>query len=489
MAHWFSVVVALCALVLTFRASDALLSSKIVRVVASKRIPRTLRSECAFSTAGTRKHGVDMQLSMAKDGLNRVTADKPMWTNMKSIRAKMEPMAKLRFAGKAIVGTITSVYGLGMVRGKIIEIIAFIASVAVGSGVVPALVIGFGTKQPEVDSMRTDEIKSLKRKISVLNDPSNQSYIVVEGDKGLGKSCLIEFALKDTKGVVQVKIPSGTKEENVFEKGTAAIAGASSDFFVGSLASSSRAKWTIYWHRLFFDVAPTLVLSASEVPEGSVNKEPAELTGAVRALIEMGLRVVVDSSPNSLTKGILSTKRARVIHVEDMTSEQIRLLPQLANLFDRLDAHPGLSDAVYDLLGGNPADFESLHRKVSRLSADTDVRTAVEALCVERLGDVRKQHRDLIKNAPKFVEILKLFKTSNAVSDTVLEENSVDLPTPCKILQLKGMPTMVIPKTTMAAFFFKNSCDFTTAKEALHNLIWESPNSVAPHHKCELWYC
>jgi len=69
MAHWFSVVVALCALVLTFRASDALLSSKIVRVVASKRIPRTLRSECAFSTAGTRKHGVDMQLSMAKDGL------------------------------------------------------------------------------------------------------------------------------------------------------------------------------------------------------------------------------------------------------------------------------------------------------------------------------------------------------------------------------------------------------------------------------------
>ena len=361
--------------------------------------------------------------------------------------------------------------------------IAFIASVAVGSGVVPALVIGFGTKQPEVDSMRTDEIKSLKRKISVLNDPSNQSYIVVEGDKGLGKSCLIEFALKDTKGVVHVKIPSGTKEENVFEKGTAAIAGASSDFFVGSLASSSRAKWTIYWHRLFFDVAPTLVLSVSEVPEGSVNKEPAELTGAVRALTEMGLRVVVDSSPNSLPKGILSTKREDVIHVEDMTSEQIRLLPQLANLFDRLDAHPGLSDAVYNLLGGNPADFEMLASEVSDLSADADVRTAVEALCVERLGDVRQDYMILTKRQPGFVNVFKLFKTDKALKDSVLNENDVELPSPSKLLQLKGVPPMVIPKTSMAAFYFENSCDIEASCAVLHKLIWEPPTPSPPPHK------
>jgi hypothetical protein len=361
--------------------------------------------------------------------------------------------------------------------------IAFIASVAVGSGVVPALVIGFGTKQPEVDSMRTDEISSLLRKISVLNDPSNQSYIVVEGDKGLGKSCLIEFALKDTKGVVQVKIPSGTKEENVFERGTAAIAGASSDFFVGSLASSSRAKWTIYWHRLFFDVAPTLVLSASEVPEGSVNKEPAELTGAVRALTEMGLRVVVDSSPNSLPKGILSTKREDVIHVEDMTSEQIRSFPQLVHLFARLDAHPGLFDVVYDLLGGNPADFVKLERRVSELSADTDIRTAVEAFCITRLGDVRQDYMLLTKRQPGFVNVFKLFKTDKALKDSVLNENDVELPSPSKLLQLKGMPTMVIPRTHMAAFYFENSCDIEASCAVLHKLIWESSNSVAPHHK------
>ena len=56
----------------------------------------------------------------------------------------------------------------------------------------------------------------------------------------------------------------------------------------------------------------------------------------------MGLRVIVDSSPNSLPKGILSTKREDVILVEDMTSEQIRSLPQLVHLFARLNTHPGL---------------------------------------------------------------------------------------------------------------------------------------------------
>ena len=368
--------------------------------------------------------------------------------------------------------------------------IAFIASVAVGSGVVPALVIGFGTKQPEVDSMRTDEIKSLKRKISVLNDPSNQSYIVVEGDKGLGKSCLIEFALKDTKGVVQVKIPSGTKEENVFEKGTAAIAGASSDFFVGSLASSSRAKWTIYWHRLFFDVAPTLVLSVSEVPEGSVNKEPAELTGAVRALTEMGLRVVVDSSPNSLPKGILSTKREDVIHVEDMTSEQIRSMPEVANLFDRLDAHPGLFDVVYDLLGGNPLRFVELSEKLSLRNADPDVRTAVEALCVERLGDVEHLYNSLVENEPKWDDIFSLLKTNKALSRSVLKANGVKLPNPSKLLQSKGdveKGDMVIPKTPMAAFFLENNCEYPASEESSTQAHLGASNSVASPHKSAKW--
>ena len=42
------------------------------------------------------------------------------------------------------------------------------------SGIVPALAIGFGTKQPEKESVRTDDIRSLKEMVS-LNDPINDS--------------------------------------------------------------------------------------------------------------------------------------------------------------------------------------------------------------------------------------------------------------------------------------------------------------------------
>ena len=135
---------------------------------------------------------------------------------------------------------------------------------------------------------------------------------------------------------------------------------------------------------------------------------------------------------------------------------------------------------VYNLLGGNPAVFESLKLKVSDLSADADVRTAMEAFCVERLGDVRKDYMILTKRQPGFVNVFKLFKTDKALPRSALEANGVKLPSPSKLLQLKGMPTMVIPKTPMAAFFFKNSCDPTASCEALHKLIWGSPNSVAP---------
>jgi len=388
-----------------------------------------------------------------------------MGTNVKSAWAK-DHMTKISGYTTVIVGAITaitSVYGFG-----------------VKSGMLPALTIGYGTKQPVDVSVRVDEISSLKDLVSTLSGPSNQSYIVVEGDKGIGKSCLIETALKDTKGVVKVPIPTGFKQQEVFEKVTRAITAPPSAFIFGSAFSAVHA---INWHRSLFRVAPTVVLSASEVPEDSANENPAQLTGAVRILTEMGLRVIIDASPNSLPKGILTTGRARVIHVDYMTSEQIRLLPQVVNLFDRLNAHPGLFDVVYDLLGGNPLRFVELSEKLSLRNADPDVRTAVEALCVERLGDVEHLYNSLVENEPKWDDIFSLLKTNKALSRSVLKANGVKLPNPSKLLQSKGdveKGDMVIPKTPMAAFFFENNCDYPASKKVLHKLIWEPPTPSPP---------
>ena len=117
-----------------------------------------------------------------------------MGTNVKSQMAKQGCIT-------AFVSTLASVCGFG-----------------VTTGFVSALALGSGTEQPKKESIRNDEIKSLKRKVSVLNDSSNQSCIVVGGDKGIGKTCMITTALKDTKGAVQVKIAPGTKEDDIMAK-------------------------------------------------------------------------------------------------------------------------------------------------------------------------------------------------------------------------------------------------------------------------------
>ena len=360
------------------------------------------------------------------------------------------------------------------------------------SGIVPALAIGFGTKQPEKESVRTDEISSLKKIVSRFNDPRNQSYIVVVGPKGIGKSCLIDTALKDTRGVLRVEIAPGDGGYDVRDKCTSTIAGASLPFFLGFFLSDSKrdskitAENVIYWHRRFFGYAPTLVVATTEVPKD--REDFAHITGEVRTIAEMGMRVIVDPKPNSMCTRVLHTKRQSVLHVEEMSSEQIRSLPQLADLFTRLDAHPGLSGVVHNLLGTNPADFEELARKdKDSLSAEPDVRTAVEALCMERLGVVQLDYDSLItdKDKPNLKKIFSLFKTNNALSNDVFEGMHVPARTHGEfvfpkfrneLLQVQRLDWTTTPMTPMADFFFKNSCDFTTAKEGLLELIWGSPS-------------
>ncbi len=71
---------------------------------------------------------------------------------------------------------------------------------------------------------------------------------------------------------------------------------------------------------------PTLVLSLSERPP---MVKPAQITGAVRELARLGVKVLVDASPNSLPPDLLTTLRQRVIYVNGLSKEEIRSLPTL----------------------------------------------------------------------------------------------------------------------------------------------------------------
>ena len=122
----------------------------------------------------------------------------------------------------------------------------------------------FSSPAGKQQSVRETEKKSLKDKVSELND--NASYVVVNGSKGIGKSCMIESAMGATKGVVYVDVAPGTLQKDVLAICFAEITGSPANTFINHSADVRRI---IYFHRLFFKYPPTVVIALSEVPLAS----------------------------------------------------------------------------------------------------------------------------------------------------------------------------------------------------------------------------
>jgi hypothetical protein len=313
-------------------------------------------------------------------------------------------------------------------------------------------------------SVRNVEMEKMREFLK--SDTNKQAYFVVEGPKGVGKSCLIDTALEFVKGVVRVDIPPGMLQTDVEERCLRAVAGYACKIFQPRWA----AKQIVSWYRCLHRASPVLVMSLSERPK---NKEFAEITGAVRKLAAMGIKVVVDASPNSVTPELLSTLREEVMHVEEMSTENIRALPDLQQLFKVLDT-AGLSKVVTDLLGGIPANFISLSRHV--IGKDNDVPTVVKKFLQTKIIDAMSETRIMRIREPKFTKVFELLRDeASGVNPDVLIELGLELPSPCKVLRirsgLEGRKSSLVPSTPVAAFVLRHNCDEGEALDALHELV------------------
>ncbi len=119
------------------------------------------------------------------------------------------------------------------------------------------------------------------------------SYIVVQGPKGVGKSFMIKTCLENMKGVAWVAIAPNTLQEDILNKCYDKIIGGASFSLFPREPNVLRILW---WYHTLFRSNPTLDLTMSERP---ADTKPAEVTGAVRSLANMGVNMVVDAFPNS----------------------------------------------------------------------------------------------------------------------------------------------------------------------------------------------
>ena len=306
--------------------------------------------------------------------------------------------------------------------------VGLVPRIGPGRAVWIALRSRFGFK-PNPESLRCAEIKRLRSMIAEKD--FGQSYLVVTGETGVGKTCLLNTVTSKTAGVIKVKALPSDNAHTIIKNTLQSLTRIPFDL----VYPFDSAKRVIFWHRVFtLGRSPKVVITAAE---RNVGDNYADLTAAVRTLVEeYKLRVIVVGSPNSLDETLFRTYRQRVFEIKPMTKEMIWQIGQLQELFKYVkDA--GLEDTVFAVLGGIPADYEELWRNsMIDLQAGRDAKEVIGThLCAAIYASV-KLVRDSKKKGNDMEEIIKLFdKEKMWILGMTLTDKKLDRPSPDKVFR------------------------------------------------------
>lgn len=275
----------------------------------------------------------------------------------------------------------------------------------------------------KVVSQRSDIVAAVKGGLRVLGEGK---YIVVTGSKGVGKTVAISTATHCMMGIVHVDIAPGALAKEVQTDVFSQIARCSSRT-INPEGSTRRVlmfyRWMTFGHR------PVVVLHVAERPPG---KPYAELTGVVRGFAAMGLRVIVDASPNSVPHDLLSSRRQNIIEVEEMSDKLIR--SEFSELFDAVQ-RVGLEHVVMAIVGGVPATASLLSDLLKSASNDTEINAIVQKFVSEEMAPAITEYQDRVRACPKMQELLSGFNFSTEVSYNRLSECGVEMTSPDKMLR------------------------------------------------------
>lgn len=310
---------------------------------------------------------------------------------------------------------------------------------ASGAGVVPrvgpgravslALLSKIRSTSPQ--SQRIDDVTKLRELLNPRGrDPA--SYIVVLGPKGVGKSCVIATATARTCGVVSVKVPPGTLEKDIVTSVLAEITRV--NVFARYVNMDRSARRVLWFYKLSMLPPPIAVLCASERTE---NKQFAEITGAVRTLAgDYGLRVVIDSSDNSLPSDALSSIRQRTLVMSEMPKAALQAIPEFAVLHAKLKAL-GVDDLVYEVCGGIPAQYMALNDELRHAKPEEEA-AAVKRFLLDLMQRAAERYVMASAAHPRMKPVLDLFREHCSVPLAILKDKEIVRPTPDKVLRVVG---------------------------------------------------
>ncbi|KAJ3118663.1 hypothetical protein HDU96_010647 [Phlyctochytrium bullatum] len=321
--------------------------------------------------------------------------------------------------------------------------------------------------KPNPKSLRFAEIKLLRSMIA--DKDIGQSYLVVTGEKGVGKTCLLNTVTSKTAGVIKVKALPSDNERTIINNTLQELADPPFKF-MNPLKSAPRV---IFWYRLFtLGRSPMVVINAAE---RKVGQDYAGLTGAVRTLVDdYKLRVVVDGSPNSLDETLLRTKRQSVFDIKPMTKEMVWQIGQLQELF-KYAKEAGLEGTMFAVLGGIPADYEELWRNSKiDLQSGRDAREVIGTHLCAAVSAAIKLVRNSKSQSPVMKEIINLFdKNKLSILCDALVDKNLQRPTPDKVFRevKQGRVFVLIPASNAIGIVLRHNITEEPSLTELEKLL------------------
>jgi hypothetical protein len=343
-----------------------------------------------------------------------------------------------------------------------------IPSTAVLAGVVPrvgpgralALAVRSWVLRAKKVSQRDDATHTLR---NMLRNLGEDQYIVVTGQKGVGKTVVVNTATQRTCGVVSVPVAPGTLQDVIVMKALSEIANSRLGF-IDPRPSVRRVLWWYGW----FLLRPLVVLRAGERRDG---QDYAGFPGAARELAGYGLRVLIDGSTNSLPSELLTTLRQAVLELEPMPRNILLSIPEYAGLLKVL-REEGLEDVTWQVLGGVPAHFDEL-RLLMACNEPTAYRRVIVKYLRDEISKAIDRRDTMLAVYPAMKAFLGLFKTQSEVPKSLLTEKGIVNPSPNKVLRvvLRGDCVKLVPADAAMALVLRFYWIKTPTIEALQGLL------------------
>lgn len=343
-----------------------------------------------------------------------------------------------------------------------------IPSIAVLAGVVPrvgpgralALAVRSWVLRAKKVSQRDDATHTLR---NMLRNLGEDQYIVVTGQKGVGKTVVVNTATQRTCGVVSVPVAPGTLQDVIVMKALSEIANSRLGF-IDPRPSVRRVLWWYGW----FLLRPLVVLRAGERRDG---QDYADIPGAARELAGYGLRVLIDGSTNSLPSEVLTTLRQAVLELEPMSRNTLLSIPEYAGLLKVL-RDESLEDVAWLVLGGVPAHFDELHLLMA-CNEPAAYRRVIVNYILDEVGKAISRRGRMLVTHPAMKEVLDEFKTQNEVPESLLTEKGIASPSPNKVLRvvLRSHIAKLVPADAAMALVLRFCLSTTPSIEMLQKLL------------------